>query len=84
MLERPRKLSEVAYSSGAAKLEDVRITKKEIPLLRKEQAEASQIDLPVIDLRRRKVRIEGQRATERWSQPIKDVERRVELRFVTG
>ncbi len=63
-------------------LEDVRILQKEIALLRKEQPETRQVDLPIVDFRRGKIRVQRQRCVERRCEFVENVERRLHFRNV--
>ena len=50
---------------------------KEVAFLRKTQREASQVDLPVIHLRFRKIGIDRHRRLEIWGDAVVDVETRI-------
>src|SRR5690606_34018724 len=53
---------------------------EEVPLLRKEQTEAGEVDLAVVDFGRREIRIQGQRTVQRRCELVENVERRLEIR----
>ena len=72
-----RMFSEKSRRADASELEQVRIAQEEVALLGKEQIEAREVDLPVVDFRRGEIGVDGERAGERRRDAVVDVERRI-------
>ena len=66
----------------AAKSENIDVLKEEVPLLWKEQVEAGEIDLAIIDFGGRKVGVQREDAGERRRNVVEDIEGRFEARVV--
>ncbi len=79
-----RGASAAAAAADAAELEYVGVLKEEVALLGEEQAETRQVDLAVVDLGRREVRVERQRGVRRRRDLVEDVERGLEARAAVG
>ena len=76
-----RRARAVAAAADSSELEEVGVVEEEVALLRKEEVEAGQVDLPVVHFGRRKVGVHRQRRVERRRHPIEGVERRLEVRL---
>ena len=69
-----------AAAADAAELEDVGVLQEEVALLGKEQAEAREVDLPIVDLGRGEIRVDRQRCVQRRRHLVEDIERRLRIR----
>ena len=80
-----REKNGIPFLSKITEGENVDVLEKEIPFLREKSRKSAQIDLPIIDFRRRKISVERQDARERGREVVEDIQRRIRLtcRFPT-
>ena len=83
VLERGRRHRAVGTQPRKARLssefEDVEIAQEEVALLRKEQVEPREVDLPVVHLGRREIGVDRQGGVQRRRDLVKQVERRLRI-----
>ena len=74
--------AEVPLATGTRKVEEGRAVQKEIPALLKEQREAREVHLPLIDFGLGEVRIDREIGSQQWRRIVEEVEprARVEVR----
>jgi hypothetical protein len=62
-------------ATDAPELEDIGVLQEEVALLGKEQTETREVDLAIVDLRRREVRVDRQGGVQRRRDLVEEIER---------